>query len=69
MPMSRRSTLLACAVALTALTGSAFAQAKLKVAAIYTVPVEQQRVSRIDKALYNVRAPGHVAKPRKDLGV
>jgi len=31
--------------------GPAFAQAKLKVAAIYTVPVEQQWVSRIDKAL------------------
>jgi UDP-N-acetylglucosamine 1-carboxyvinyltransferase len=29
----------------------AFAQTKLKVAAIYTVPVEQQWVSRIDKAL------------------
>jgi basic membrane protein A len=28
-----------------------FAQARLKVAAIYTVPVEQQWVSRIDKAL------------------
>jgi peroxiredoxin Q/BCP len=24
---------------------------------------------RIDKALYNVRATGHVAKLRKDLGV
>ncbi|MGH3603716.1 MAG: peroxiredoxin, partial [Pseudonocardiaceae bacterium] len=24
---------------------------------------------RIDKALYNVRATGHVAKLRKDLGI
>jgi len=31
--------------------GFALAQTKLKVAAIYTVPVEQQWVSRIDKAL------------------
>ncbi len=31
--------------------GAAFAQTKMKVAAIYTVPVEQQWVSRIHKAL------------------
>src|SRR5262245_12816486 len=51
MPLIRRSTLLLCAAALVTCAGSAFAQAKLKVAAIYTVPVEQQWVSRIDKAL------------------
>jgi basic membrane protein A and related proteins len=39
------------AAALALMTPAAFAQAKLKVAAIYTVPVEQQWVSRIDKAL------------------
>jgi basic membrane lipoprotein Med (substrate-binding protein (PBP1-ABC) superfamily) len=38
----------------------AFAQAKLKVAAIYTVPVEQQWVSRIDKALKAAGARGEV---------
>jgi basic membrane protein A len=38
----------------------AFAQSKLKVAAIYTVPVEQQWVSRIDKALKAAVARGEV---------
>ena len=55
MTLKRRHTLalaaaMAAAVA-ASLAGPAFAQAKLKVAAIYTVPVEQQWVSRIDKAL------------------
>ena len=58
MFLSRRSTLLACAT--VALTGSAFAQTKLKVAAIYTVPVEQQWVSRIDKALKAAVARGEI---------
>jgi basic membrane lipoprotein Med (substrate-binding protein (PBP1-ABC) superfamily) len=52
MTVTRR--LLITATALAAALASAtpaFAQAKLKVAAIYTVPVEQQWVSRIDKAL------------------
>ena len=51
---SRRHLLLtSLATATLAAVGAnpAFAQAKLKVAAIYTVPVEQQWVSRIDKAL------------------
>lgn len=39
---------------------SALAQTKLKVAAIYTVPVEQQWVSRIDKALKAAVARGEV---------
>ena len=61
MPLIRRSTLLLCAAAaLTALAGSAFAQGKLKVAAIYTVPVEQQWVSRIDKALKAAVARGEI---------
>jgi basic membrane lipoprotein Med (substrate-binding protein (PBP1-ABC) superfamily) len=38
----------------------AFAQTKLKVAAIYTVPVEQQWVSRIDKALKAAAARGEI---------
>jgi len=52
MSLSRRLLISATALA-AALTvaAPAFAQAKLKVAAIYTVPVEQQWVSRIDKAL------------------
>jgi basic membrane lipoprotein Med (substrate-binding protein (PBP1-ABC) superfamily) len=38
----------------------AHAQAKLKVAAIYTVPVEQQWVSRIHKALNAAKARGEI---------
>ena len=44
----------------TTLPATAFAQAKLKVAAIYTVPVEQQWVSRIDKALKAAVARGEI---------
>jgi basic membrane lipoprotein Med (substrate-binding protein (PBP1-ABC) superfamily) len=40
--------------------GGAFAQAKLKVAAIYTVPVEQQWVSRIHKALNSAESAGEI---------
>mgnify|MGYP002148712015 CR=1 FL=1 len=50
----RRSLLLstvAAAAVLATFSPGAFAQAKLKVAAVYTVPFEQQWVSRIDKAL------------------
>ncbi len=62
MHPSRRHTLtLAAAAALGAsLAAPAFAQAKLKVAAIYTVPVEQQWVSRIDKALKAAQARGEI---------
>ena len=41
-------------------TGQALAQQKLKVAAIYTVPVEQQWVSRIHKALSAAKANGEI---------
>jgi basic membrane protein A len=59
-PRSRRLVLAALATAsLTSLP--AFAQGPLKVAAIYTVPVEQQWVSRIDKALKAAAARGEVA--------
>ena len=63
MPMNRRT--LAVSVSLTALAAAlspaaALAQAKLKVAAIYTVPVEQQWVSRIDKALKAAVARGEI---------
>src|SRR5580765_8722458 len=40
--------------------GPAFAQQKMKVAAIYTVPVEQQWVSRIHKALNAAVARGEI---------
>lgn len=40
--------------------GSALAQAKLKVAAVYTVPFEQQWVSRIHKALKAAEARGEI---------
>ena len=60
--MTQRRTLLAAAALLAAATAApAFAQgAKLKVAAIYTVPVEQQWVSRIDKALKAAAARGEI---------
>lgn len=51
MSLQRRHALALAAVLAASLVSPAFAQAKLKVAAIYTVPVEQQWVSRIDKAL------------------
>jgi len=64
MPLSlvRRTALHAAfaALALSTLGSAAFAQAKLKVAAIYTVPVEQQWVSRIDKALKAAVARGEI---------
>ncbi|WP_232315333.1 BMP family protein [Aquincola tertiaricarbonis] len=61
MPTALRRTLIAlaaCAAGLAALP--AFAQSKMKVAAIYTVPVEQQWVSRIDKALKAAAGRGEV---------
>jgi basic membrane lipoprotein Med (substrate-binding protein (PBP1-ABC) superfamily) len=60
MTLSRRQTLAAAAVLATTLAVPAFAQGKLKVAAIYTVPVEQQWVSRIDKALKAAVARGEI---------
>jgi basic membrane lipoprotein Med (substrate-binding protein (PBP1-ABC) superfamily) len=59
---TRRSALQfgAGAAALSMLPGRLFAQEKLKVAAVYTVPVEQQWVSRIHKA-------ANAAKDRGDI--
>jgi basic membrane protein A and related proteins len=59
--MIRRS-LLSAAVALCAavVTLPTFAQTKTKVAAIYTVPVEQQWVSRIHKALNAAKDRGEI---------
>jgi len=59
--MTLRRHLLALAAALVATTpGLALAQAKLKVAAVYTVPFEQQWVSRIHKALKAAEARGEI---------
>lgn len=63
MSPTRRTTLaaaLAAAASLAGLPATVHAQAKLKVAAIYTVPVEQQWVSRIDKALKAAVARGEI---------
>jgi basic membrane protein A len=55
----RQLVLLATAVAV-ALPGFALAQAKTKVAAIYTVPFEQQWAGRIHKALKAAEARGEI---------
>ena len=63
MTSSTRRLVLATVAAASALllpAAPVFAQAKMKVAAIYTVPVEQQWVSRIDKALKAAVARGEV---------
>jgi len=60
MTLSRRTTLGIALAATATLAAPAFGQAKLKVAAIYTVPVEQQWVSRIDKALKAAVARGEI---------
>src|SRR6186997_3041156 len=56
---STRRTLIALALA-TALPGLALAQAKLKVAGIYTVPFEQQWAGRIHQALKAAEARGEI---------
>lgn len=61
MSASRRQLITLAAVATAVLApGLAFAQAKVKVAAIYTVPFEQQWVSRIHKALKAAEARGEI---------
>ena len=62
MTFTRRHALLGTLVAavLAATAVPAQAQSKVKVAAIYTVPVEQQWVSRIDKALKAAQARGEI---------
>ena len=60
MTFTRRHAVLGAALAAATVATPAFAQAKLKVAAIYTVPVEQQWVSRIDKALKAAVARGEI---------
>jgi basic membrane protein A len=60
MSTTRRTVLALTAAAALAAPGLALAQAKLKVAAIYTVPFEQQWVSRIHKALKAAEARGEI---------
>ena len=65
METHKRRTLLHAALAITAaavfaVPGIAAAQQKMKVAAIYTVPVEQQWVSRIHKALSAAKSNGEI---------
>jgi basic membrane protein A and related proteins len=60
MSLARRQLLALAAALATATPGLALAQAKLKVAAIYTVPFEQQWVSRIHKALKAAEARGEI---------
>src|SRR6218665_2030030 len=54
------ASLLCTALALSIAAGPATAQPKLRVAAIYTVPFEQQWVSRIHKALKAAQARGEI---------
>lgn len=60
LPSTQRRCLLAAVAAAAASPGLALAQAKLQVAAIYTVPFEQQWVSRIHKALKAAEARGEI---------
>jgi basic membrane lipoprotein Med (substrate-binding protein (PBP1-ABC) superfamily) len=63
-PRARRAVLSAAVsasvLAAVGTSGPAFGQAKIKVAAVYTVPVEQQWVSRIHKALNAAKARGAI---------
>jgi basic membrane lipoprotein Med (substrate-binding protein (PBP1-ABC) superfamily) len=65
MQTCKRRTLIQAGLAVAAaavlgVPGPAAAQQKIKVAAIYTVPVEQQWVSRIHKALSAAKAGGEI---------
>ena len=60
MQLTRRKLIVLATALMAAMPGLSFAQAKLKVAAIYTVPFEQQWVSRIHKALKAAEARGEI---------
>ncbi len=60
MSLTRRHTVVIAIALCATLAAPAFAQTRIKVAAIYTVPVEQQWVSRIDKALKAAQARGEI---------
>jgi basic membrane lipoprotein Med (substrate-binding protein (PBP1-ABC) superfamily) len=55
-----RRALVAVSALAVLVPSAAFAQAKIKVAAIYTVPFEQQWVSRLHKALKAAEARGEI---------
>jgi basic membrane protein A and related proteins len=55
-----RAAAAAVALAAIGMSPGAQAQAKIKVAAVYTVPVEQQWVSRIHKALNEAKGRGEI---------
>jgi len=60
--VARRAVLCgAAAAAIAAMALPAWAQSKVKVAGIYTVPIEQQWVSRIHQALKEAEARGDVS--------
>ncbi len=61
MPMVRRALLTAITLGTACLAGGVQAQEKLKVAAVYTVPVEQQWVSRIHQALKAANLHGDIS--------
>ena len=58
--LSRRRVVAVAAALATLAPGLALAQAKMKVAAVYTVPFEQQWVSRLHKALKAAEARGDI---------
>ena len=58
--ISRRNVIVLAATIATLTSPLAMAQAKLKVAAVYTVPFEQQWVSRLHKALKAAEARGEI---------
>ncbi len=60
MSLNRRCLVTLAAALVAATPGLSLAQAKLKVAAVYTVPFEQQWVSRIHKALKAAEARGEI---------
>ena len=62
--LNRRHVVALAAALATLAPGLAFAQAKMKVAAVYPVPFEQQWVSRLHKAL-NAAAAHDVLKSKK----
>lgn len=57
---ARRAGALAFLFATIALSMSAFAADKVKVAGVYTAPIEQQWISRIHKALKEAEAKGEI---------
>lgn len=60
MSPNRRNFIVLAAALLLAVPGISLAQGRVKVAAIYTVPFEQQWVSRIHKALKAAEARGEI---------